>query len=202
MNYALFKIINGMAGKDFILDKLMAYSAQYMQYLFGIVLLILWFKKGTKEEVLKNRKAGILSLLSFAAAMIINFVVSLIYFEPRPFAGHIVTQLVKHAADASFPSDHAAAAFALAFPVFYANKKFGWFMIAMAVVLSFSRVYVGIHYPFDILIGFIIACIVFYFIKRYSKYPIMIADYVIMVWNACVGMINKQTINWRQNGNN
>lgn len=183
MDYTLFKIINGLAGKYFLLDKLMIYIALYIQYLFGVALLLFWFKKGSKDEVIENRRSALFSMLTLGAAAIVNFVIGLFYFRPRPFVSHAVNFLIKHPANASFPSDHATAAFALAFPILFVNKRYGWVMIVMAVLLSFSRIYVGVHYPADIITGILISYGVFYLIKKYYKYPNLITEYVLKLWD-------------------
>ena len=43
--------------------------------------------------------------------------------------------------------------FALAIPIFIKNRKYGSFLLALAVISSFGRIYIGIHYPFDVLGG-------------------------------------------------
>ncbi|MFZ0389590.1 MAG: phosphatase PAP2 family protein [Calditrichia bacterium] len=75
-----------------------------------------------------------------------------------------------------FPSNHAAnmAGFAMLFTLFY-PRFFGWFW-AFALLIGYSRVYVGVHYPGDILGGFILgilAALLVYFIYRplAARYP-------------------------------
>jgi undecaprenyl-diphosphatase len=65
--------------------------------------------------------------------------------------GHMVHLLIPHAADPSFPSDHATLAFSLAFSLLFANRRVGLLMLGLALITGISRVYVGVHYPGDIL---------------------------------------------------
>jgi undecaprenyl-diphosphatase len=55
--------------------------------------------------------------------------------------------------DPSFPSNLAAVLFAIAIPIFMKNKGWGIVLLVIATLASFGRVYMGIHYPFDILGG-------------------------------------------------
>jgi undecaprenyl-diphosphatase len=55
--------------------------------------------------------------------------------------------------DSSFPSNSVAIVFAIAFAIFLANRKVGIFLLLLACLHAFSRVYVGIHYPFDVIVG-------------------------------------------------
>lgn|GEM_PF-2843808 len=63
----------------------------------------------------------------------------------RPFA--------PHAADASFPSDHTTAAFAIATAILLRNRLWGALTLVAAAALGISRVVIGVHYPLDVLAG-------------------------------------------------
>jgi membrane-associated phospholipid phosphatase len=65
----------------------------------------------------------------------------------------VVTLLADHARDASFPSDHAAAGFAIAAVLFIAHRRAGALALAFAAVMSFARVFIGAHWPSDVLAG-------------------------------------------------
>ncbi|MEI7905376.1 MAG: phosphatase PAP2 family protein [Candidatus Firestonebacteria bacterium] len=71
----------------------------------------------------------------------------------RPFytLGHV--NLLTGAGYLSFPSNHAANTFALSSVVFLFNKKGGAWLLCSSAVISFSRIYCGVHYPLDVLAG-------------------------------------------------
>ena len=55
--------------------------------------------------------------------------------------------------DWSFPSDHAILAGAVTLTLFYVSKRLGFISLAFALLMAFARVYVGVHYPQDVLVG-------------------------------------------------
>ena len=73
------------------------------------------------------------------------------YYYPRPFViFQDVNQLLLHEQTGSFPSGHASFYFALAMGVYLYNKKLGKIYFILAFLISFARVFAGIHWPFDI----------------------------------------------------
>jgi undecaprenyl-diphosphatase len=84
-----------------------------------------------------------------------------------------IKQLVEHTANASFPSDHATSAFAIAITLCLYEKRLGKVFLLLAFLIAFSRVWVGVHYPLDVLIGavlgFLWAFIVHYIVKTNFK---------------------------------
>ncbi len=75
----------------------------------------------------------------------------------------------------SFPSGHTTLVFAFAISIYLYNKKIGIFLIILSVFVGISRIIVGVHFPLDIFVGFLIGSavpiIVHYFVskKQYAK---------------------------------
>lgn len=86
-----------------------------------------------------------------ARLVIVNFI-RLILPRLRPFVENNVNLLLS-SGESSFPSGHAAFYFAIATVVFFHNKKAGIAFLAVAFLISLARVFVGIHWPSDILAG-------------------------------------------------
>ena len=178
MNYNLFKSINQFAGHHPFLDGLMASVTNYALIIYAIVLLLIWFigKDQYKKTVIYAVITGVLGLF-------INVVIGHIFFEPRPFVTHQVNLLVDHAADASFPSDHTTGAFALALAVLFVHRKIGIGMLLFAFLTGFSRIYVGHHYPFDILGSIIVSLVISAIVYKLSPVLEPIANAIIYIYN-------------------
>lgn len=87
--------------------------------------------------------------------MLVNQAISHTWERPRPFIAHVDgTHLLAPATtDPSFPSDHAAAAFAIAFAVLAFSRRAGAVFLVAATLIGLSRIALGMHYPSDVLAG-------------------------------------------------
>lgn len=130
-NWHLFLEINGMAGRHALLDTLMVMSASDLIFLMPLLLLAFWFAVARFSPVLSvlglagptrlgaRRLAQEMALIGCAAvafALAFNLALAHLVYEPRPFISHPQADhlLMSYSADASFPSDHTAVAFAVA----------------------------------------------------------------------------------------
>ena len=102
----------------------------------------------------KWKLASASALASAALALLIAQVIGKIWPRERPFAAHPDAHVWgSRSHDPSFPSDHASAAFGIAFAVFLFDRVVGSIFIAAATFISVGRVFVGAHYPADVLAG-------------------------------------------------
>lgn len=105
----------------------------------------------------QTRKLGVCMALS----LLINFI--LVNLTVKPLVGRIrpfdlksdIELLLEAPADYSFPSGHTSASFAVAVAVLFFNKKWGMSLIVLSSVIAFSRLYLYVHFPTDIIGGII-----------------------------------------------
>lgn len=159
MDYTIFHFINQFAGESGVLDNLMIALAKYGVVLMALPLLYMWFKGDESKK-----KVALLSLLSMAIALLINQIIGHIYFRQRPFALHEVNLLLSRSADPSFPSDHAAFVFGIAWLLLFKDRRIGAFALGLAILVGISRIFVGTHYPGDVLGGAIVGLISAFFV--------------------------------------
>ncbi|MDE1975615.1 MAG: phosphatase PAP2 family protein [Patescibacteria group bacterium] len=102
-------------------------------------------------------------------AYIIGVVGGLLYYDPRPFIiGHF-TPLIPHAPDNGFPSDHALLASAIAMIGTIWNRRLGFALWILAVLIAIGRVYVGVHHVIDVCGSFIISILAVLLVFSASK---------------------------------
>ncbi len=163
-NLSIFNAINSLAGRWGWLDGIFIFCAQWLGYLL-ILFLIILFLKG------KNRRGIIVALISAIIARFV-FVEAIRYFvySPRPFLVlENIHQLVGHDMESSFPSGHASFFFALAMSVYFFNKKTGLAFLILAGLISIARIFVGIHWPLDILAGAVLGVLTSFGFRRLIK---------------------------------
>jgi undecaprenyl-diphosphatase len=108
-----------------------------------------------------GRTVALAGLFALVLGHVVSDVLKLLTVRPRPFVSlPDVRSLVAGPRSYAFPSGHAASAFSVATGVVLAAKRSlnrvplpGWAMLVLAVAISYSRVYVGVHYPTDVLAG-------------------------------------------------
>ena len=124
------------------------------------------------------RRSGIFMLTCLALATLVNnLVIKELVARPRPYTDIAeLTVLIKPLDSFSFPSGHSCSSFASATALALTVKKRGALAFIPAALIAFSRVYVGVHYPSDVLVGAAVGAlvsIVLYLLlkKRYFSDP-------------------------------
>lgn len=152
--------INGLAeDSPAWLAKSIAFVGEY-GLLLALVLLVLWCwwgqrKRGTLDDAASSVAAVVWAPLAAGIAVLVNVPIRGFVERRRPFKDHDGLEILVHGkTDFSFVSDHATLAMALGVGLFVANRKFGLVGIALALSEGFCRVFMGVHYPTDVVGGF------------------------------------------------
>jgi membrane-associated phospholipid phosphatase len=156
MDYTLYKTINGLSGAA-LPDRVLTFLAQDLPaiivVLVALAFLVPWARRRTER-----RAGAVLATASAALSLGLNQPLAHLVERARPYLAHPAHAhlLIARSHDPSFPSDHATGAFALAFGIWLYDRTIGTILLVLATVLSFARVYVGTHYPGDVLAGALI----------------------------------------------
>jgi Membrane-associated phospholipid phosphatase len=121
----------------------------------------------------KTRSVGLAALLSLVVCFIINNeILKNVIARPRPFTQLSgLNVLIPKPSDFSFPSGHTASSFAAAGAFFYCgNKKWGILALILAGFIGFSRLYLGVHYPSDVLFGALLGMLISFIVNKVIKY--------------------------------
>lgn len=144
-------------------DILIIFGAIYLLFL-TVLFAIIWFfrqPEKSRQEILA------LTLVALPVTYVVAKLVSLLYFDPRPFAAGNFTPLIFHIPDNGFPSDHTLLAGALSAIIFFYDKKVGVVFFALSFLIGISRVLAGVHHLSDILGSLAIALAVTYLIRQF-----------------------------------
>jgi len=145
------RAINGWAERNGAADLVMIWASA-----IGIQLMILaaagqWRCRSDRPH---TRHVLAAAGFSFLLGLSLNQVILLFVHRLRPYDGDVTHLLIARSSDFSFPSDHATAAFAIAAAFLLGGtRRFALCFLAVALLVSLSRVYVGVHYASDVLGG-------------------------------------------------
>jgi undecaprenyl-diphosphatase len=162
-DYYLFKQLNDLAGHYRWIGYLSIFFARYFQYILiaGALGLFFWGRDNDRKNARRT------AVLAFFSAVISRFIITdairYFYFRPRPFSVYQVFQLIPHEPTGSLPSGHAAFFFAMAMVIYGYDKKIGYCFFAGAFLISVARIFAGVHYPMDILVGVVVGIITGFF---------------------------------------
>lgn len=118
--------------------------------------------------IVKTRKIGICMLISIAiGALIGNVILKNLVARERPcWIDSQILLLIENPKDFSFPSGHTMVSFEGAVSIFMKNKRWGTAALLLAGAIAFSRLYLFVHFPTDVLCGAVIGTVIAVFVGR------------------------------------
>ncbi|HVV67459.1 MAG TPA: undecaprenyl-diphosphatase [Gammaproteobacteria bacterium] len=157
LNYQLFNFINAGNGLQGFALTLSIIVAKYLVYLIPLWLVVLWFFAAPKY-----RGTLLFAVIAAVLSLIVNYFIGLLWFQPRPFMVPIGHTYLTHAPDSAFPSNHVTFIWAIGFSLLLQSglRGPGSIMLLIALAVGWARVFLGVHFPLDVLGGLVVATIV------------------------------------------
>ncbi|MFZ6845242.1 undecaprenyl-diphosphatase [Undibacterium sp. RuTC16W] len=154
LNQNLFLWLNASAHPIQIVVSLAIFFAEYCIYLIPIFLIITWLRgdESTRKFLLEAVCAGLVGLL-------LNQSISALWQHPRPFMMGLGRTLIPHVADSSFPSDHLTLLWSVSFSFlsYQPFRSIGAAFTLLGLPMAWARIYLGIHFPLDMLGAILVA---------------------------------------------
>lgn len=153
MDNKVFMHINRLSARGSAIDLLMIWISKRIRFVFIFVLVFMWFRNDSYKNASNN------AVMSMGITLFIHTLIKLFYFKPRPFVKNRVGILIPSKLDSTFPSKHTLLVFAISTSIFLYDRFLGSIMWVLSLLTGFSRIWVGHHYPSDIIGSAFIASI-------------------------------------------
>jgi undecaprenyl-diphosphatase len=147
LNHSLFLALNAGEAPWSAVVFVAIVAAKALIFLVPLHLILIWV--GGERTV---RFVALSALLALVIALAVNGLVGALAYSPRPFVIGLGHTLIDHRPNSSFPSNHATVFFAYAASLaIYGRRTLAAWFAGIGLVVAWSRIYLGIHYPGDML---------------------------------------------------
>jgi undecaprenyl-diphosphatase len=147
LNHSLFLALNAGEAPWSVVVFVAIVAAKALIFLVPLHVILIWV--GGERTV---RFVALSALIALVIALAVNGVVGAVAYSPRPFVIGLGHTLIDHRPNSSFPSNHATVFFAYAASLaIYGRRTLAAWFAGIGLVVAWSRIYLGIHYPGDML---------------------------------------------------
>lgn len=152
LHFFIFNSLHSLVGLWGALDRAAIFFAKDAAYFVALAFIIFFFFgiRSSRLRVMFFMESAL--ALIVAVGLLLEGARTLFYFA-RPFEAMDFTPLISGSYTSSFPSGHATLVFALSALVFPYNRKLGTALFALSALIGAARVFVGVHWPIDIIGG-------------------------------------------------
>lgn len=169
MNNQIFFFFYNLAHQSVFFDQIIIFLAVYFPYIVVMLagLFLLFHHEVLQAEnpfqvFLKKKKEILMVFFSSFLAYLISVGLKILFHTLRPFLALPQVQSLFLESGYAFPSGHATFFSALAFSIFFLHKKTGYIFMFFALIICLARIVAGVHFPIDILGGFVFGGIIAY----------------------------------------
>ncbi|MDT9587284.1 MAG: phosphatase PAP2 family protein [Candidatus Arsenophonus melophagi] len=184
----MFSLINASQMTSIGRLTLIIFVAQRLILIFPLITVAYWFW-GKSKNLSCQRVFVCKTTLAIMIGLAISGFIGAIFPQKRPFMLEIGQTLLTHAPSPSFPSNHATVAFTVSYGFFFWLRKYvALLLLFPALAITWARVFLGIHWPLDMVGAFVVAMIacgisqIIWYISGDKVLPFMIKGYKILFY--------------------
>lgn len=167
MDSFIFFALNNLTSQNSFFDNLVVFIAEPFSNLILVFILLflifhheLNFKKDNLKEIFYKIKEISLTVFVGLSAYISSVILKGMIGRLRPFDQYENVSRLFGETGYAFPSSHASVFMALGLSIYFLHKKVGLFLIFSAILIGTARIIAGVHYPVDILGGYVLGIVI------------------------------------------